>query len=35
MLTSWNPVGPEALWKVDYQDQLGNGMETGYEAALV
>lgn len=29
MLTDWNSVGPEALWKVDYQDQLRNGMERG------
>lgn len=28
MLTGWNPVGPEALWKVDYQDQL-SWMKTG------
>lgn len=29
MLTDWNPVGPEALWKVDYQDQLKNGTGRG------
>lgn len=29
MLTDRNSVDPEALWKVDYQDQLRSGMKRG------